>query len=552
LKTIDFMERQTLEKFSSAFTLSDMEIFIFPELFYSLVLANICSPIIWEWEKNPWFKDIQKKSTRAKVNRIKQFIMDNFTFNLDLETWGLTQKQTEINRFKSFVNMDMLVNSNALFGYEGDKYYFDMDIRRHFGLDKYDSSIIPYWKTETVEAMQAFRYKKDFKIGAGECVSLACLYAATLFIIGKISLKDIYLMATPLHSQNFLDIDEGIITNNRRILTKKMWFNGTILSTKARRALECEQISSVCNISGYIHKIYDKATINPLDFKKFRKTLTQFLNQKVNKESFRCFLRKEQKHQKEFQFQYKKGGKNYYIELEKIYYYENSSKNSFSDKSQKALLKEIDAEEFSLSLIKNRNILDDFERALTSKKRNFNCKQCVDILQKYNDFIKIKPNFPCQIKSYVDSPELEITTSMSRDEILEYICGQSGKNDLATYTLYTYRQMDKIDWKPFLYAALKRNPVSKIDLGNRTNQELYQAINSLENNSIYDDVRLAQPDEVWNFGRGDGIEKAILLANVLPEGEKILEVSNGEVTLMDNKKEYLFKTNKAMEIKIKF
>ena len=35
------------EEKSSATTLSDMEIFIFPELMYSLVLANIPSPRIW-------------------------------------------------------------------------------------------------------------------------------------------------------------------------------------------------------------------------------------------------------------------------------------------------------------------------------------------------------------------------------------------------------------------------------------------------------------------------------------------------------------------------
>ena len=34
--------------------------------------------------------------------------------------------------------------------------------------------------------------------------------------------------------------------------------------------------------------------------------------------------------------------------------------------------------------------------------------------------------------------------------------------------------------------------------------------------SIYDGpARLAQPDEVWNFRRGDGFEKALLVANVL-------------------------------------
>ena len=33
--------------------------------------------------------------------------------------------------------------------------------------------------------------------------------------------------------------------------------------------------------------------------------------------------------------------------------------------------------------------------------------------------------------------------------------------------------------------------------------------------SIYDGKRLALPDEVWNFRRGDGIEKALLLADFI-------------------------------------
>jgi len=45
------MNPQQLEKYTSAITLSDMEIFVFPELMYSLVLANIMSPIIWKWGK---------------------------------------------------------------------------------------------------------------------------------------------------------------------------------------------------------------------------------------------------------------------------------------------------------------------------------------------------------------------------------------------------------------------------------------------------------------------------------------------------------------------
>ena len=47
----DFSDSKTLEKYSSAFTLSDMEIFIFPELFYPLVLADIMSPDTLEMER---------------------------------------------------------------------------------------------------------------------------------------------------------------------------------------------------------------------------------------------------------------------------------------------------------------------------------------------------------------------------------------------------------------------------------------------------------------------------------------------------------------------
>lgn len=142
-----------------------MEIFIFPELLYALVLANIMSPEIWKWRDDPWFAGIKKMGPLKKLHRLKQFIMDHYTFNLDLETWGLTDKDTEIARFREFIAPEVLARSNALFGYEGDKYYFDIDIRRHFGLDKYNTEVIPYWKTETVEAMNAFRFKPGYATG---------------------------------------------------------------------------------------------------------------------------------------------------------------------------------------------------------------------------------------------------------------------------------------------------------------------------------------------------------------------------------------------------
>ena len=122
------MKKSDFEKYTSAFTLSDMEIFVFPELMYSLVLANIMSPIIWKWRDDDWFKGMENKSFNYKVNRVKQFIMERTRFNLDLDTWGLTTKERELARFKDFIDIEILKKSNALFGYEGDKYYFSLDI----------------------------------------------------------------------------------------------------------------------------------------------------------------------------------------------------------------------------------------------------------------------------------------------------------------------------------------------------------------------------------------------------------------------------------------
>ncbi|MHC4499176.1 MAG: hypothetical protein ACYS21_08715, partial [Planctomycetota bacterium] len=198
------MDSGQLEKYTSAITLSDMEIFVFPELMYSLVLANIMSPVIWKWRQEECFRKLEGKSSYKKLMRLRQFIIDEFEFNLDLETWGLTSRDKELKRFANFVSPEAIARSNALFGYHGDKYYFDVDIRKHFGLDKYDSDIIPYWKTETVEAMDAFRFKETYSTGAGECVSLAALYVAAAFIVCGIPLEDIYMILTPLHSQNFI------------------------------------------------------------------------------------------------------------------------------------------------------------------------------------------------------------------------------------------------------------------------------------------------------------------------------------------------------------
>jgi len=567
----NFNDSKTLEKYSSAFTLSDMEIFIFPELFYPLVISNIMSPIIWQWRDDPWFKDIHKKTFTYKINRVKQFIMDHFVFNLDLETWGLTNKEQEISRFKNFFDIDVLQQSNALFGYEGDKYYFDMDIRKHFGLDKYTTDTIPYWKTETVEAMNAFQYKEGFKNGAGECVSLSALYAATLFVVGRVPLEKIFLIATPLHSQNFINVNEGVITNNRRIVTKKMWFNGTLMSASARRAIENENITIVAHISGFIHTLYPEATIHPLAYKIFTSSLQQYLKTELTPEIFINYLRYEMNFKQCFQYKHHLNGKDKYIALEKIFAYEHLSQINFTETTRDAFMDEIDPDEYCLSPIEGRICICDIEDFINNNKNltideikehflafaiESKCKNHENIeliFDGLKQFINVHPRLPNADKNFASENLLEIHIHQTRQEIVDYIFAQSDYNHIANMVLYTYRQMDKIDWIPFIKAATERNPVSVVAFKGKTIEEVYQLLVAMTNKSIYDEKRLAQPDEVWNFRRGDGVEKALLLANLVVNTLKpkdiLLIINRTQVELKIANKLYTFSSAKDFELK---
>jgi len=562
----DLAPKKRLERNSSAFTLSDMEIFIFPELFYPLVLANIMSPVIWKWRDDQWFSGIEKKSFIYKVNRIKQFIIQNYVFNLDLSTWGLTTKTREVERFRDFFDMELLRQSNALFGYEGDKYYFDIDIRKHFGLDKYTTDIIPYWKTETVEAMTAFRFRENFSTGAGECVSLSALYAAAMFIIGRIPLEKIFVIATPLHSQNFIIEKEGIITNNRRIVTKNMWYNGTSLSEKARRALENEKVTIVSHISGYIHTIYEEATINRDAYVHFSSKLREFLSTGLTDLIFINFLRFKSKYKTLFQYMCDCSGKKRYITLEKMFEYEHTSKYNVAMETRAQLVNEIEGDEFHLSPILGKMMLNDIE-SIFHEGKVIGLDEFREEFRKYSgeisdslvgemfhdlhDFIFIDPKLPDIDKGYLKSPFPVITTEHSRENIIEAITELADKSESALLAMYVYRQMDKIDWIPFIKAAIERNPVCFTDLNGRSQAEVYEILLELTDESIYDGKRLALPDEVWNFRRGDGIEKALLLADFIimkhPGAFLVIDIFNEDVALKYDNEEYPFKSSKSFK-----
>jgi hypothetical protein len=496
--------------------------------------------------------------------RLRQFIMDEYEFNLDLNTWGLSSKERELKRFDGIISPEAIMTSNALFGYQGDKYYFDVDIRRHFGLDEYDGDIIPYWKTETVEAMDAFRFKDSYTNGAGECVSLSTLYAAAAFIVCGLPLEDIFLILTPLHSQNFFDIQSGVLTNNRRVVTKSMWFNGTAISTKAQRALRNEQVTIVSHCTGFVHCLYEQATINKSVYERFAAQLDDYLTTGIDSIIFANFLRCHHEYQKYFQFCRQRPSDSMFVKAEVLFEYEHGSRFRIADATFDKLLADVSREDYSPCKFVDRLCCEQLMAFLDYENVDIHSPSGGQRLAKYlsafmpdaekmtaelADFVRLKPKLPGFDKEYVSAGSIEISTDWDREQIIEYLQNIRSENITADLAFYAYRDMNSSSPEPFIKAAIERNPVSIEICEGKSIDEVYQWLCDMNNISIYDGSRIAQPDELANYRRGDGVEKAMLLCNIIRDrgGEETIEIDidNQQVTVKAGR-DYLFKSAKGL------
>lgn len=557
-----------LERYASAATLSDMEIFVFPDLLFSLVFANMTSPRLWAWRDDPWFGKLDKLSPYRRILRLKQFIIDHYEFNLDLDTWGLTRQDVELARFAPWIDRETVSRSNALFGYQGDKYYFDLDIRRHFGLDKYEGDIIPYWKTETLEAMDAFRHRDGYTLGAGECVSLSTLYAAAMVVVCGIPLDHIFSVATPLHSQNFIAVQDGILTNNRRIVTRNMWFNGTEQTWKAQRALRHEQVTIVAHHTGWIHAVYPEATIDPAAYEAFKSGLGSFLTTDVNFEILANFLRQHSDLQKCFQFCHDCHGKPKWIEAEKVYAYEHNGPYKASDNSRDKLLAEIDEYYFYTERIPGRICINQLESIFASKPLDLSrpdhvreleatltcdCEHAHEAIGRLIEFTRLQPRYPDHeaAKTFTRSGgEVVIEPGMTREAMIAELEARRDTSRTADLSFYAARDLARTDWTPFMVGAIQRNPVSIEGTRDLDDDAAIAKILGWPDESIYGEARCAHPDEVWNYRRGDGFEKAVCIANLLharhPDTPIRIEVGDGRVELTAGGRSWTLASGKGL------
>jgi hypothetical protein len=242
-----------------------------------------------------------------------------------------------------------------------------------------------------------------------------------------------------------------------------------------------------------------------------------------------------------------------------MFEYEHTSRFNVSAETRAQLIKEIEGDEFHLSPLQGKIMLNDVEEIIDNNhgrslkeiedqfiKFNGSISQ-VNIHEMFKDlsaFISTDPKLPDDNKNYIISSVPQISVNDGREKIIHSIINHTGVSELSLLTLYVYRQMDKIDWLPFVKAAIERNPVCLNDLNKKSIKEVYEILLQLPDKSIYDLKRLALPDEVWNFGRGDGIEKALLMADVIIQKENTATVSinieEKNVTLDFNGRKYRF------------
>jgi hypothetical protein len=411
--------------------------------------------------------------------------------------------------------------------------------------------------------MDAFRFKDGYTTGAGECVSLSTLYAAALFVVAGIPLDDLYLMATPLHSQNFVDLKEGILTNNRRIVTKNMWFNGTELSTKARRALQHERVTVVAHHTGVVHTLYPEATMAQGDYARFAQKLTAFTQKDIDYNALVGFLRQDPARQALFQVATLRAERLNYVAAEHAFAQEARSKAALGDDTQEALLAELDERALASAPLVGRASLNEAQTllrrpaperaaALTEyfESQGLAGARLVADLQA---FCRLTLRLPGTDKTWVPSPVITLDGVQSAEEARERLWAQRHDNDTVALAFAAARDLSRSPWRPFLKAALERNPVSVQGAMGQTPAQVFARLQAMPDSSIYPEpYRLAQPDEVWNFGRGDGLEKALCLLNILchraPEQRLTLDGDRHGVVLTLGHHEFRFRTAKTLAL----
>ena len=259
-------------------------------------------------------------------------------------------------------------------------------------------------------------------------------------------------------------------------------------------------------------------------------------------------------------------GKPQYLPIEIAFSYEHGSPYQVSEITTcNKLLEQIDEYEFYLDplieriqltklsdYLTNNPISYDDDNSLKELAEKIDCcknmKTKITVIEALVDFIHLQPNLPnYSEKKFNKLSPIQLNPEMDREEIITILNNLREKNMVADLSFYANRNLLDCHWEPFLKAATERNPVIIDHLKGLEDDKLINYIKELNDTSIYDKFRLSQPDELWNFKTGDGLEKAIALAvcwkNRYPQSHIEIKSNKNDVELSLNGNIHNFKTN---------
>jgi hypothetical protein len=269
MRDINPRETAALDLYSSAATLTAIELEIHPVLVQAQILANLMSPSLWKWKGK-----VPKRSgspTRRKMEGIKQYIIHNYSFThipdrpgLDFcgtTTMGDEQKRFERSRRseKVFHNLKELFVEHR--GTELSALLEISDIRSHYRLSGYPLGTIPVWGNEIIDKMDAYRRIAPDGKSSGKCEALAALYASALIAVGDFPVENIFMLFTPTHVMTFLMEGKGYMSSNKRMFSAQSLRNHTDHTRVIRHCLENGEITRILNCGGLIDSLEDKASI---------------------------------------------------------------------------------------------------------------------------------------------------------------------------------------------------------------------------------------------------------------------------------------------------
>ena len=207
------------------------------------------------------------------------------------------------------------------------------------------------------------------------------------------------------------------------------------------------------------------------------------------------------------------------------------------------------------NFISSHQIDIDKEADVTRLKDMF-AKSCLNAelaLEGLIKFCHIKPRLPKHSEKTAPNNRapIMIDSGMGREAIISHIESIRENNQTADLAFYAYRDLTRTSYKPYLKACIERNPVCISALEQMSESEMIATMRALPSESIYDGVgRLSQPDEVWNFQRGDGLEQIVLIATVLyaQNGENLtIEITDNKAILTTSQTSISLPTNKGLQ-----